>query len=372
MPRGLGILRLEFLTTRGTENLAHQYDFMNALKDHCDFSWVIQHRRGFNFVPRGDFLTELGVKEVPYFEEGKHDIAILHLDQQCVEESLWDRGKGSLYKELNQTITGVPKIVVMHGTPYYPEKMNDIEMCEKVKNAVGKNWVVCNSHTARLQWAFGLGGAALIKKRLAKGKTEEEAINIEPKVREIGVPLKQITTIIHGIDEGMFRDLPKEPRVTTFISAGGLDKYYDRAFFQAVKELLQEKNISHCHISVDQKFVNFEDYRDFLGGSLVYFNPTKESCMPRARTEAMLSGCCVVTTDNQDEETFIEHGKNGFLIPRVPQKAADLIEALILEYKMAKKVGEEGRKTALEKFTYNRYRKDWLKLLRVVLKDRMV
>jgi len=89
--------------------------------------------------------------------------------------------------------------------------------------------------------------------------------------------------------------------------------------------------------------------------------------MPRARTEAMLSGCCVVTTPHQDADTFIEHGKNGFLIPREPQKVADLIEGLIMDYKTAIKVGQAGKETAKKLFTYDRYRKQWLEVFNVAI-----
>lgn len=303
-------------------------------------------------MPRGDFLKDLGIEKVPFYEEGKYDVAIMHLDQQCVEDSLWDRGKGSLYRELNETITNIPKIVIIHGTPFYPEHFTDFELCRRVKEAVGDSKVVCNSNRARLQWAFGLEGAKQFKE--------------DNDVANIGIPLEQMTTIWHGINPDDFVDLPKEPRVVTFISAGGLDAYYDRPFLQAVKDLLAEKGIIHCHISADARFTKFSEYQKFLGTSLVYFNPTLESPMPRARTEAMLSGACIVTTPHQDADTFIEHGKNGYIVPRKPKEVADLIEGLILEYKTAARIGQEGKKTALKLFTYERYRKEWLALLEEV------
>ncbi len=98
------------------------------------------------------------------------------------------------------------------------------------------------------------------------------------------------------MDPDEWFDLPKEPRVVTMISPGGLDKYYDRAFFMAIREELAERDIYHCHITVDWRAKDWEEYRVLLGRSLIYLNPTKESPMPRARTEAMFSGCCVLTT----------------------------------------------------------------------------
>jgi len=335
-------------------HLAHQYSQISAIPD-IEWTWLIQHRRGFNITPRGDFLEDFGVKQTPYYEKGKYDLAILHLDQQCLDEILYERGKGSLYRELNEVITDIPKLVIVHGTPYWPERFSPVELCDMMKKFIGKNFMLCNSHTARLQWAFGVEGAKIYK---AAGKVET-----------IGVPLKQSASLWHGIDPDDFPCLPKEPRIVTMVSPAGLDKYYDRLFLTTIKDMLKERNMHHCHITVDASFRNFKEYANFLGRSLIYFNPTRESPMPRARTEAMLAGCCVVTTPHQDASDFIEHGKNGFIIPRNPEKVTDFLEALVLEYKQALKVGEEGRKTALKLFRPERYRKEFLELINKIIKE---
>ena len=330
-------------------HLSHQYELMKIPE--TQWSWLIQHRRQYGLMPRGDFAKKHNVEWVTHYEKGKYDVALLHLDQQCLEDSLWAIGKGSVYRQVNSVIKDTPKIVIMHGTPYYPEKFeSDItednyaqkgfnkcqvgmssQLIREVKRIAGSNLVVVNSKTAAKQWGLG-------------------------------------TPIIHGLDKDEWWDLPKEPRVVTMISAGGLDKYYDRFFLEAVKEDLKERDIFHCHITVDALFKDWDGYREFLGRSLVYFNPTRESPMPRARTEAMFSGCCIVTTPHQDASDFIEDKKNGFLIRRNPEDVADLIVKLIFDYKNTIKVGQEGKKTAIELFDGDRYRQDWRNLLEKVIK----
>ena len=297
-------------------------------------------------------IKKFNLKMVPHYESGKYDIALLHLDQQCFEESLWKRGKGSVYREMNSVITDIPKIVINHGTPYYPEVFqSDIkkenykilgyteeqigmskELIDKCKTAIGNNYMVVNSHRAKEEWGFG-------------------------------------KHIQHGMDKKEWFDLPKEPRVITTLSPAGLDKYYDRSFLSAIKEELQERDIYLCHITVDVNFINFTKYREFIGRSLIYIHPMKEAPMSRGRTEAMLSGCCVITTPWHDADKFIINGKNGFLMPRNPKTVADMIENLIYDYKTAIKIGQEGKKTAIKEFDGNRYRKDWRKFLEWVIKD---
>lgn len=318
-----------------------------------EWYWLAQHRRPYADGARGNMFEKFNLKEIAQYEEGIYDLAILHLDQQCFEEMIKTVGKGSVYRDFNNVIKDIPKIVIMHGTPYYPEMFtSDIKnenyrelgytkdqvgmssvLIEELKKAIGTNYLICNSEQATKQWGMG-------------------------------------DLITHGMDADEWLDLPKEPRVVSMISPGGLDKYYDRAFLLVVKEMLQDKDIYHCHITVDVQFKNFNDYKEFLGRSLVYFNPTKESPMPRARTEAMFSGCCVVTTGNHGAEKFIKDGVNGFIIDRnKPEATANLIADLIADYQGTLKIGQEGKKTALELFSGERYRNDWVSYINNVLKD---
>lgn len=310
-------------------HLSHQYEYMKL--PNTEWYWLIQHRRLYNNSARGDMVKKFNIKWTPYYEKGLVDLVILHLDQQCLSESLYAIGKGSVYREMNEVIQDIPKIVIMHGTPYWPEEATPYELKKRLEKIIGDNVMVVNSHKAKEQWGRG-------------------------------------HTIIHGLDPNEWFNLPKEPRVVTMISPAGLDKYYDRQFLQSIREELEERDIMHCHISVDKVFNNFEDYREFLGRSLIYINPTKESPMPRARTEAMMSGCCVLTTPWQDADTFIKDGINGFIIKRNPYMVADLVEELLNDYNRAVRIGENGRKTSLELFTLDRFLNDWTTLIKSILK----
>lgn len=318
----------------GPWHIGHQYEQLKF--PWAEFSWMLNHRRKYSDSARGD-LSEMFNWVVDY-EPGKYDVAILHLDQQCIEDGILQLGKGSVYRHLDSVIKDIPKIVIMHGTPYYPEVFeNSQTMIDKVNELIGDNYILVNSHRALKQWGW----------------------DKNPKAK----------TIIHGMEKEEWFDLPKEPRVVTMISPGGLPAYYDRSFLEYVKEGLSEKDISLCHITVDYEAQSFDDYRNFLGRSLLYFNPTRESPMPRSRTEAMLSGCCVLTTPNQDADTFIEDGKNGFLVPRNPEYVVNLIESLINNPSRAIAIGQAGKKTAIELFDWHRYEADWHDFVDFVIKD---
>lgn len=243
--------------------------------------------------------------------------------------------------ELNNLIQDIPKIVINHMTPFH-DKYDSPYVIEFIRKLIGNNYMVTNTYEAAKQWGFGY-------------------------------------PIIHGLDPDEWWDLPKEPRCITVLSPAGMEKAYRRIFLRTVARYLEEMGIVFFWVGVDTKFNTFDSYREFLGHSLVYFNPTWQSPRPRARTEAMLSGCCVVTTPYQDADTFIKDGINGFLTskatikdPRImdnPEFTAKLIKRLILdEPDKAIKVGQEGKKTARELFNSQKFAEQWEKFLKEEVK----
>ncbi len=276
------------------------------------------------------------VKQVAYYEPGKYDVAVLHIDQQCVDGSF---GKSRLYRELNETVTDIPKIVINHGTPFWPEVYEQDDIIRKMKILIGNNHVVYNSHRAQGMW----------EKNGPMGASSR--------------------TIIHGMDPEQWWDMPKEPRVVTMLSPAGLSRYYNRTLLSEVQSKLKDRGIAHVWVGGDITFKEFDEYREFVARSLVYFNPTLESPMPRSRTEAMLSGCCTVTLPNHGAEQFIKHGENGILVPNNPEVCADVLEALVRDnYSAARAIGQAGKKTARELFNINRFTSDWTGVLEQVLK----
>ena len=343
-------------------HIGHQYEMLKF--GFAEWYWMYQHRREYSANARGDlrklsenpiFIADSewnleyikkmrglpidkGFKWVPHYEAGKYDVAILHLDQGCLEDQIMKRGKGSVFMQLNEVIKDIPKIVIMHGTPFHPEYFATAkEIVDRANELIGDNYFICNSHAALKQW----------------GRENH------PKSR----------VIIHGMDPIEWWDLPKEPRVVTMISPAGFAQYYDRTFLEYVKEGLAERDIAHCHITQDYQADDFDSYRNFMGRSMIYFNPTKESPMPRSRTEAMLSGACVLTTPHQDADMFIKDGENGFIVPRNVEYVVSLIESLINDPERAMRIGQAGKKTAIELFNKDRYAAEWESFLEFVIND---
>jgi glycosyltransferase involved in cell wall biosynthesis len=302
----------------------HQFEMFKI--PNCEFYLLLNSCR--EWADKARPLPK-NVKWVPYYEKGKYDLAILHVDQQSIDPNL--ANKNTIYKELNNEIKDIPKIVINHGSPVWPEWYQDKnEIIIKMRELIGDNLMVVNSHKAVEEW-------------------KDSAKNIVP--------------IIHGLDPDDWHDLKKEARVITAVSPAGLDAYYNRRLYDETQVELGKRGIQIVYIRRHIFFDNWDQYRDYLGKSLIYFDFSLHTPMNRARTEAMLSGCCVVTAKSHDVERFIVDGENGFITLNNPISAANIIEKLLFDYELALKVGQKGKETAKKFFSKERYQKDWLNLL---------
>jgi glycosyltransferase involved in cell wall biosynthesis len=115
---------------------------------------------------------------------------------------------------------------------------------------------------------------------------------------------------------------------------------------------------------------SYELYRQYLGKSLLYIDTSFRTPMNRARTEAFLSGCCVIQVEGaHDLERWAKDGENIILVPDEPQRIAEVVAELLHSgYQNAIQIGQKGKIMATREFNPERYRKDWLDLLRNLTK----
>jgi glycosyltransferase involved in cell wall biosynthesis len=325
-------------------HIGNQYEMlklMDRFPGEVEFTYLENNVRRWSRYSNRPMHPKL--KWATHYEPGKYDLAILHVDQQHVDPMI---GKGQLYRALDEVIQDIPKMVINHGTPMWDERyeeemvINGGEVLDHrgrkhrldgMRQLIGDNFMVVNSYDSVDRWGWGY-------------------------------------PLIHGMQADEWFDRPKEPRVVISLSPGGLDKYYNRALLTAIKGAISEKSgMNLVHITVNYEARDWDDYRDFLGGSLLYVNPTLDSPMPRSRTEAMLSGCCVLTSKYHGADKFIEQGKNGFLLPDNPLSYAEAVHMLINEgYREAVEIGQRGKETAQNLFGLERYLDDLWYLIRQV------
>jgi len=299
-------------------HVGHQYELAKLFGE---YDLLMNHYRTWGDVSRP---RPENMKDVLTFKKTDYDLAILHVDQQCTQPEM---NKYKLFTQFKELTEGMPRVIINHMTPF-DDRLETDEVIARMKELTAGIPMITNSKEAAKQWGWG-------------------------------------TPIIHGIDPDEWFVNPKEPRVITSLSPEGMATAYRRELLHATIDILKEKGIEFIWIQVDRKMHSFDEYRDFISRSLIYFNATWQSPMPRSRTEAMMSGCCVVSTKHHDWGNYIENGVNGFLVPDNPTTAANLIADLLLNrYQETVKIGLKGREFAMKEFHINRWKADWEAFLR--------
>jgi len=96
--------------------------------------------------------------------------------------------------------------------------------------------------------------------------------------------------------------------------------------------------------------------------SRIFLNTSTISPVPTALMEAMSCGCAVVSTATCMIPEVIENGVNGFITNNVGEMKQYLVD-LLNDEDMAKEIGENARKTILERYSTERFVENWDRLL---------
>lgn len=293
----------------------HSYRLMQALHD-CEFYFLKVGPRTWKESLRPRPPNFQGFVKI--YEPGRYDVAILHLDQWCDSHAL----RGYPFRLVDGLVQDISKIVIMHGTPDDPENR------QRILKLIGDNYLICNSRQAYRQWGLGP---------------------------------ERSRAILHGYNVDEFRsEKTRRMEVITVCSGGQISREYHG--IPLLERMKCDVPITWFGERGDLPFFSdYDGYRTYLAGALIYFHPGQRSPMPGSRTEAMLSGCCVVSADNQDAGQYIQHGQTGFLSNDFVE-LRDILRALLAEPHRAYEVGKRGREMAREVFTLENLRRQWLSL----------
>src|SRR5690606_33375867 len=94
-----------------------------------------------------------------------------------------------------------------------------------------------------------------------------------------------------------------------------------------------------------------------------FFNPIRYTSLALAILEAMMLGIPVVALATTELAVTIQNGKNGFIRTDI-NYLKDKMELLLRDKDLAKRIGEEGRKTAIERFNIERFTTEWYNLFK--------
>lgn len=110
-----------------------------------------------------------------------------------------------------------------------------------------------------------------------------------------------------------------------------------------------------------------EDLIQTYQGASIYINPSTLSPVPTSMLEAMACGCAVVSTATCEIPNIIIDGVNGYL-SNDESVLRDRVEMLLKDPAKAREIGLAGRETIKEKFSEERYIKEWNTIFDTVAK----
>ena len=255
---------------------------------------------------------------IPDWRVAKTDLMILHVDQWTFQESAM-RFHFLHWKEYYPG----PKVVINHGC-------NLVDGCssERMAQLVEGCFMVCGSTTAQRLW---------------------------------NIPRSRV--IVNGMNPADWPETNYSRHDVIVVQpfASRHERYRNNALVERA-----ERKVDISWVGRDKKFDAFPKYRHYLRSSSIFFNPSFGSPNPRARTEAMLTGLAVVTTNQHGEDAYIQNGVNGFC-SNDPKELVEFLVYLKANPAKAKEIGRAGRKTAQEIFHVSQFAAQWNQLLNEVV-----
>jgi hypothetical protein len=113
--------------------------------------------------------------------------------------------------------------------------------------------------------------------------------------------------------------------------------------------------------SLPAKDIN--DLINYYQTSRIFLSTATISPIPMSVLEAASSGCAIITTSNPLLAEVIINGKNGF-ISNDEKELRSYCELLLKDEALAKELGENARKTVIEKFSESKFIQSWDEVFR--------
>jgi Glycosyl transferases group 1 len=291
--------------------------YLNALA-HIEHDWYVPLKPGRpdRYIGRGaTFAGHENLHEVPADEVRKLDLDLILF--QTLQNYQEDQ-----YEILSERQLQLPKIYLEHNVP----RPHASDTRHPVDDA--GILLVHVTHYNRLMWDNGRTPTSVI----------EHSVAIDPTASYQGELEKGITVIntMRGRGRIVGYDIFQQARKSVPLDLAGMQS--------AEIGGLGDIPYRHLHKTIAQ-------YR-FL------FSPMRYTSLPLAVIEGLTLGMPIVALATTELPTVIENGKQGYLSCNIDE----LIEYMrfLLAYPAeARRMGEQGRKLAQERFSMPRFIRDW-------------
>lgn len=101
-----------------------------------------------------------------------------------------------------------------------------------------------------------------------------------------------------------------------------------------------------------------EHLAEMYANARFYLNTSQHSTFPMTVAEAMITGCPVISTAKKEIPNIIQHEVTGFLAD-TPKEMIAYAKLLLNDIELAKRIGENGQRAAIAKFSLERFLNEW-------------
>jgi len=175
----------------------------------------------------------------------------------------------------------------------------------------------------------------------------------------------------HMVDSSLFNS--REERINKVLSVvndfKNRDIFCGYSIYQNIVELVGKDNFTLVgdNPGMSEKAKSTEDLASIYSSHKIFLNTSTVSPIPTSLLEAMSSGCAVVSTATCMIPEIIKNGVNGFL-SNDEEELSEYIQLLLNDPKLARRIGEEARKTIVKDFSKDKFNKTWSHIFRSVCK----
>lgn len=307
------------------------------------FTWHI-HGTYLYYLSQGNYDIFIPVdtdKSEGYYGRGEtfpfgdnvHEIQVEKIKSATFDCILFQTNKNYLfdqYEILSEEQRKLPRIYVEHDSP--PKSA-----CEQKHIMTDPNVLMVHvTHFNKLMWSNDSGGAATVI---------DHGIIVPPHIYNGGLE-KGIVIVNHLHQRGrklgadVFEKVSKE--IPLDLVGMGTKEY------GGLGEVLHPQ------------------MPDFISQYRFCFNPIRWTSLGLAVLEAMGTGLPVVALATTEYTTVIKNGCNGFIHTDIDY-LIEKMKVLLADTSLAKKMGDEARKTVETKFNINRFVADWERIFKLAI-----
>ena len=175
--------------------------------------------------------------------------------------------------------------------------------------------------------------------------------------------------ITHGVDSQTFKpqEVERENQILSVVNDWiNRDWCCGFTLWQRVIQGLPFKDVGDTP-GLSAPASSTEELVNAYSSNRIFLNTSTISPVPTALLEAMSCGCAVVTTATCMIPEIVENGVNGFISNDEEELKLYLVD-LLNDEELAKKLGENARKTIVENFSQEEFIRKWDFLLKQTAK----